>query len=81
MRREELLTGFGFGVQLEDCAILLMGVSNRNRNHFRVAGSNLMTESITVELLVEIDESEEMTNRGNHTLTDVVSSISIQTDL
>ena len=79
MRREDILTDFGFGVQLEDCAILFVGVSKRNPNHFRVARPNLVTESITIKLLVEVDETEKMTNRSKHTLADMVSIISSQT--
>ena len=79
MRRDGLLTNYGFLVQLESCPILIVGVSNRTRNHFRVAGSNLVSESIFVKLLVEFDETEEMTDGGKHALADMVSSMLSQT--
>lgn len=78
MRREEILTDFAFVVQFQDCAILFVGVSKTNPNPFRVARPNLVTESITVKLLVEVDETEKMTNRSKHTLADMVSIISSQ---
>lgn len=78
MRHDELLTDCVFVVQLESCPILFVEVSNRNPNHFRVAGSNLVSESIFVKLLVEFDETKEITGGGKHALADMVSSISSQ---
>lgn len=74
IRREDQLTAFLFGVHLEDCAILFVGVSHRNPT--RAAGSNLMAEPILVKLLVEFDETKKMADRGKHALTDMVSGIS-----
>ena len=79
MRRDGLLTNYGFVVQLESCPILIVGVSNGTRNHFRVAESNLVSETIFVKLLVEVNETKKMTDGGKHALADMVSSMFSQT--